>query len=136
MAFKDERYMDDEIIEAIREMASQGLTREFICRILKLNYKTFELKREYYPALDEAISEGIAMGANMSGMALSRRVKEGDMNAIKWYETSRGYRKAVDQVQVDLSGTIKTEIDDATLDAKLKELEQKMEEHVNKRRKA
>lgn len=135
MGLLDERYKEPEIIEAIREMAAQGLTREFICRILKLNYKTFEFKREFDPKIDEAIADGVAMGANMSGMSLSRRVKEGDMTAIKWYETSRGYRKAVDQVQVEMSGTLKTEIDDATLEVRLRELEKKMEKDVNQRRK-
>lgn len=133
---KDDRYNDEEVIQAIREMAAQGLTREFICRVLKLNYKTFELKREFYPALDEAISDGVAVGANVAGMALLRRVKEGDMTAIKWYETSRGYRKGTDQIQVDVSGTLKTEIDDATLEVRLRELEKKMEKDVNQRRKA
>lgn len=107
-------------------MAAQGLSKEFICRILQIHRRTFETKAEFHADIDQLIAEGVAMGANIAGKSLMKKVREGDLGAIKWFETSRSYRRP-DAQYIDLSASLtERAITPEAVDVRLKELEAKL----------
>jgi hypothetical protein len=112
---------DPELINMIRDLASQGLNRETICKLLRISRQTWDMHSEYNEQLAEVMADGRAMGENYAGMALLRKVKEGDLAAIKWFETSRGYRKPEAQF-----GEIKIAMSDEAVQSRIDELESKL----------
>lgn len=114
-------FEDKELINMIRDLAAQGLNRDMICRLLKISRQTWDMHNEHNEALAEVMADGHAMGAQMAGMALIRKVKEGDLNAIKWFETSRGYRNVEPQF-----GDLKISMSDEAVSSRISELESKL----------
>ena len=118
------KYNMEEVREKVRELSSQGLPKEMIQRLLKMSFKHLDMTAEFIAELDDLIHEGFAMGGTYAGSALMRKVREGDLGAIKWFEQSRGYRRAIEDVKVDISGSL--DMTDEVLDARLKEIEDRI----------
>ncbi len=78
---------DARTIRAVERMARLGLTAEQMADVIGVDRGTFaRLRKE---DLFAAVERGKASGARVSGNALLKQVRRGDVGAIRWYEQTR-----------------------------------------------
>lgn len=93
-----EKYADLSIdqMEKMAFLAGVGLTLQQICYCLKINYGTIANSAKYEEIM-QALDEGRAKAKSKVNIALYRKACEGDVAAIKWWDTTRGdYKETVD----------------------------------------
>jgi hypothetical protein len=81
--------VNESLINSIELMAACGLTLEDISLKLKISEASVYNYKDKFPIIAEAIKRGRADGKELSSHALLKKVKEGDISAIKWYEQTR-----------------------------------------------
>jgi hypothetical protein len=88
--------VNENLLSEIETLASFGLTLEDISLFLKINESTFHNYKNKFPEIKQAVEKGRSSGKAVSGKALIRKVMDGDISAIKWYEQSRhGYSEKI-----------------------------------------
>jgi len=88
--------IDENLINQIETLAGLGLTLEDISLVLKINESSFHRYKDRFPQIVQAVENGRAKAKETSGKALIRKVQEGDLPSIKWFEQTRfGYSEKI-----------------------------------------
>lgn len=78
-------------LKQIEEFAAIGMTKTEIAMLIGISRRAL-FRWQKRPDVMDAIERGRARGLQMAGMNLWKKVKEGDMTAIIWFEKTRGKR--------------------------------------------
>lgn len=78
--------------EQIRRMAGIGLAQTKIGYCLGVSYNTWAEFCERNPEVKELLEAGKAQAELQVGAALMKRTQQGDMGAIRWWESTRAGR--------------------------------------------
>lgn len=88
--------VNETLINQIEAMAGIGLTLKDISLVLGINESTIHLYKSKHPEIVQAVKNGKVKAQLRSGKALLRRVDEGDLPSIKWFEQTRfGYSEKI-----------------------------------------
>ena len=88
-------------LNSIEQMARTGLSIREISLILGICQNTLKKYRDEDPRVDDAYAKGKAVSDGNVGNALYKEATGGNINAIRWYETTRCNR--AEKTQVDIS---------------------------------
>lgn len=89
---------NDDGLTIVRRASGMGLTMAETAALLGMNVATFSERRKAFPDIDDVIALGDAEAGVRVASALLRRAEQGDMSAIRWYETTRkGRAEKVEQ---------------------------------------
>jgi hypothetical protein len=94
---------DAALINQAKRLAELGLTNEQISYIIGVGTSTLRRYKSNDPVFSAAISKGRAEGLAKSSTALMQKVEEGDVAAIKWYETTRHGMSEKSKVESDVT---------------------------------
>ena len=90
-------------LKQLEEMMALGLRPEQAARIFGISDATlYNNAKEYRPEIYDALERGRAKGLMVSSNALQEQIMKGNINAIKWYETTRhNMSERVEQVNTN-----------------------------------
>jgi len=84
----------DRDIGQIETLAGYGLSLPQIAAVMGISKQEFMTRRNE-PLVNRALEAGKAKAQGVVGKALYLRAKEGDVNAIRWWEMTRAKRRAM-----------------------------------------
>lgn len=105
----------DEFLRQLETAAGLGLTNERICGLLGLHHTTLNKLMHRDERVKLAITKGKGEASFTVSKALFTRCKEGDVPAIKWFESTRDGR--AEKSETNVKAVV------ATAEDELKELE-------------
>lgn len=97
--------VSDDDLKRVATMRAYGLNQFQIASLLGMSRATLQRYCKRYKDFNDAMEKGDAYGLHTSGAALFQKVKEGDVQAIKWFETTR--HKMTEKTETDV--TVKVE---------------------------
>lgn len=89
----------DETLRQAEELAGYGLTIAQIGAVLGFSERTLHQRKSENEAFAAALDRGRAKAAAIVGKALFTRAKDGDVQAIRWWEMTREGRSEKRQVE-------------------------------------
>ncbi|WRQ11927.1 hypothetical protein vBSlqSZDD2_16 [Serratia phage vB_SlqS_ZDD2] len=92
-----------EVIAAIQEMASKGLTDSQIAEAMGIARSTFVKKKQLIPGVAEALSKGRAVGIEKVASALFKKATSGDTTAIMFFLRCRDGQNWNDKREIDVN---------------------------------
>lgn len=93
-----------QMLERARELASKGLRKADIARLLGMSHETFNNRQNEMPELAEAIELGRIEGVEFAVTALHRNVEAGDTASIKYFLNNRTEGHWRDKVDYTIAG--------------------------------
>ena len=90
-----------ERLEMVERMAGVGLNHERMAAVLGISLSTMDKKASQIKEVNEAIQRGKGKASFTVGKALFEKAREGDVPAIKWFETTRDGRSDRQQLLGD-----------------------------------
>ena len=81
--------LTDKQIAEIETLAGLGLTQTEIATVLGIGEKTLRRRKREKQEVLTAIERGKCKAKVISGRSLLNKVKQGDVPAIRWFETTR-----------------------------------------------
>ena len=108
MARKATEFTDRDIGQ-IETLAGYGLSLAQIASVMGISLKEFETRRNE-EKVNRALEAGKSKAQGVVGKALYLRAKDGDVNAIRWWEMTRAKRRAMQPEGDDGTTAVKTTI--------------------------
>lgn len=84
--------LDDKALSQIETLAGYGLTIPQIASVLGCDPATLHRRKADEEAVLQAFTRGRAKAEGMIGKSLFEKAKSGDVQAIRWWETTRAGR--------------------------------------------
>lgn len=99
----------DRDIGQIETLAGYGLSLAQIASVMGIGETEFH-SRKHETRVSEALAAGQAKAQGVVGKALYLRAKDGDVNAIRWWEMTRAKRRAMQPEGDDGTTAVTTKI--------------------------
>lgn len=99
----------DRDIRQIEILAGYGLSLPQIAAVMGISETEFHYRKSE-TKVSEALEAGKAKAQGVVGKALYLRAKDGDVNAIRWWEMTRAKRRAMQPEGDDGTTALKTTI--------------------------
>ncbi len=99
----------DRDIGQIETLAGYGLSLPQIAAVMGVSEREFTTRRNE-PRINAALEAGKAKAQGVVGKALYLRAKDGDVNAIRWWEMTRAKRRAMQPEGDDGTTAVTTKI--------------------------
>lgn len=95
------------MLRQIETLSGYGLSMDKIAAVLGIGLQTLTRRKRDNELVNGAVMRGRAMMEATCARSLFDRVKEGEVPAIKWYETTRCGRAEKQDVKQETEVTIK-----------------------------